>query len=282
MNYLINVFGRVVCRQAWMRFGIRDRLARFIENPDTTPGVIFSQDFFGGRYDGSTDNFIDWSTRYFGAYSIAELHLFASFFPRPCREVVVLDIGANVGHHTLFYGLMGASGIAFEPNQPSASLVREKLITNQLAGWQVVEVALSDHSGEMQLSLPDSNNLGSASLEYNVGSRSVHVPVVRGDNCPSIQALSSIDYVKIDVEGHELSVLLGLKHTLRLHRPIIFFEWNDNAPFSDVYSAFPEGYRFWSFHSDQPRAFFLNSHSYTLRPLPIEGPARVANLVATP
>ena len=68
---------RCLGRMRWIRFGIRDRFARFVENPDRTLGYAFRQSFFGGVYVGNTGNFIDWSARYFGAYCIEELDLFA-------------------------------------------------------------------------------------------------------------------------------------------------------------------------------------------------------------
>lgn len=54
---------------------------------------------------GHAANFIDWSYRYFGAYSPGELRLFAECFS-PLRGNMpwstVLDVGSNVGHHSLF------------------------------------------------------------------------------------------------------------------------------------------------------------------------------------
>jgi FkbM family methyltransferase len=281
-TFFLRSITRSIGRQNWLRFGIRDRLARLIEDPDTTRGCAFKQTFFGGTYQGNTSNFIDWSARYFGAYAIGELECFAELFPSSSRDVVVLDVGANVGHHTLFYALMGASGIAFEPNPQAATLARAKLKVNQLSAWTLEELALSDHKGVMDLYLPNGCNLGTASLEQRVGARTLQVPVLAGDCCPSIQQLSHIDYIKIDVEGHELSVLRGLNQTLSRHRPVVFFEWNARSPFSDVRDAFPEGYTFRIFHADQPRAFLFNRPGFRLSLLRQATQPGVSNLLAIP
>lgn len=279
LGNLIESVGRI----RWLRFGLRDRLARLIENPDSTTGRAFTQPFFGGTYSGNTSNFIDWSVCYFGAYAVAELECFAELFPSSkARNVVVLDVGANVGHHSLFFGLMGASGIAFEPNPKAASLARAKLNANRLSRWRLEELALSDHEGVMNLYLPDGCNLGTASLEKRVGARTVQVPVLAGDRCPSIQQLSQVDYIKIDVEGHELSVLRGLSQTLRRHRPVVFFEWNDREPFHEVHDVFPEGYTFRTFHADQPFAVLFNRPGYRLSLLPPAAQPGVSNLLAIP
>ena len=74
---VLQPLARWLGRRRWIRFGIRDRFARFVENPDRTRGHAFRQPFFGGVYVGNTGNFIDWSARYFGAYCVEELELFA-------------------------------------------------------------------------------------------------------------------------------------------------------------------------------------------------------------
>ena len=51
MSLLIRVsrrFTRLLGRQRWIRFGLRDRIARLVENPDTTHASLFVQPFFGG------------------------------------------------------------------------------------------------------------------------------------------------------------------------------------------------------------------------------------------
>ena len=74
---VLQPLARWLGRKRWIRFGIRDRFARFVENPDRTQGHPFCQPFFGGMYVGDAGNFIDWSARYFGAYCIVVLVVFA-------------------------------------------------------------------------------------------------------------------------------------------------------------------------------------------------------------
>ena len=151
---------RWVGRQRWIRFGLRDRFARLVENPDLTRGNVFRQPFFGGVYEGETSNYIDCSARYLGAYSIEELELFADVYSYSAPHGgAVIDVGANVGNHSLFYALKGANVLSIEPNPLAVNLLKRKLAANPFLEVGVIEKALSDKEGSLNLSLPDCANL---------------------------------------------------------------------------------------------------------------------------
>jgi hypothetical protein len=52
-----------------------------------------------------------------------------------------------------------------------------------------------------------------------------------------------IDFIKIDVEGHERAVLAGGRATIEKHRPDLFVEFNSAAAFEGFRAALPKGYR---------------------------------------
>jgi hypothetical protein len=56
---MIQLLARWLAKKRWIRFGIRDRFARFVENPNRTQGYPFRQPSFGGLYVRDTGNFID-------------------------------------------------------------------------------------------------------------------------------------------------------------------------------------------------------------------------------
>ena len=80
---------------------------------------------------------------------------------------------------------------------------------------------LSDHSGMADFQTNHANLGGSKILANKKGS----IPLRTGDEC-----LNDIhtDFIKIDTEGHELSVLRGLSKTIRRCRPVIFIEVEEN------------------------------------------------------
>jgi hypothetical protein len=132
---------RWIGRRRWIRFGVRNRLARFVHDPDRAPADEFAVPFYGQRYVGNFASFIDWSVYYFGAYSEAELELLGRILAVRGGGCC-LDVGANVGHHTLFLASRAASVIALSPclhwrNRSAHESPRTDCITSKWsnAGW---------------------------------------------------------------------------------------------------------------------------------------------------
>jgi FkbM family methyltransferase len=128
------------------------------------------------------------------------------------KGATVVDVGAHVGLHTLsFSKLTGPRGrvIAIEPSPANASLLRRHTEWNDCRNVVVVEKAVSDQCGVARFCYrPDPTDPGgfANSLLYDIGGASKMVAVTTLDQlCRGSQA----DVLKIDVEGAELSVLLG-------------------------------------------------------------------------
>lgn len=153
------------------------------------------------------------------------------------RGDTTLDIGANVGAHTVFLSnLVGARGrvIAFEP-LPGNLLTLEDTIRRRArySNITVVPAAIGG-SGSKDLTATmkiPGEDLTQASLAVQkAGSwertayTEVDVPLVTLDKSPEVQRLSQVDLVKIDVEGAELDVLRGGSRTLARHLPLIYCE----------------------------------------------------------
>jgi FkbM family methyltransferase len=267
---------RIFGRLGFVRFGLRSRLARAVEDPGDrgllgsngathNSRKLFRQRFYGGTYVGSTSNYIDWSARYFGAYSIEELALYADIIKCVPLPHNVIDIGANVGNHSLFFALTGASVLAFEPNPDAYELLEQKIRANPGVRIQPFQKALSDRSAFLELCLPDNKNLGRSSFNKKVGSNTISVEVSRADDLEEIQSCSHISYIKIDVEGHELRVLSGLRDTLSSQRPPVFVECNQLDRLETLSNLFPEGYSFYLFDINRAFAYFLNIPGYGLK-----------------
>jgi len=268
LYHIIRIAGRSFGRCSWIRFGLRDKLVRLIENPDQTSGVSFLTTFprslpsNKGIYLGNTGSYIDWSVYYFGSYSQAELLFFTSVFSNHTDSIlpqgVVLDIGANSGNHSLFYALSGFQVYAFEPNPHTRASLKINIGFNPTLDITCVPIGLSDTSGYLELSLPTGSNLGTASLSSTISNKSLRVPVSTGDAYVVENNVKDLCFIKIDVEGHELPVLRGLVHSLNRDRPVIFVEINTSLSYEEFKSYFPERYIFKRFHSDRPHFFLFN------------------------
>ncbi len=129
-----------------------------------------------------------------------------------------VDIGANIGMHTLAAAAaMQARGrvIAFEPHPMTHDLLRKSLVLNGFAGMtDTHQVAASNRSGRLPLHL--GATCGHHSLypfeDADQTATTIDVPLARIDDM--IDASTSVDLIKIDVEGAELDVIEGAAATI--------------------------------------------------------------------
>lgn len=135
---------------------------------------------------------------------------------------VFCDIGANVGNHSLFVGLFlhPEAIIPFEVNPPAIEILRQNLRVNglmPLCDLRFLGTGLSDRRATgAGLSSP-AGNLGGTRVRGAGGD----IALAPGDELLDGRR---VDFLKIDVEGMEMSVLSGLEQSIAAHRPRIFVE----------------------------------------------------------
>jgi FkbM family methyltransferase len=136
------------------------------------------------------------------------------------------DIGANVGTYTCFAAAELGPGrtVAFEPEPENADRLRENLELNDLDA-EIVQIALSDTDGTVDLALTgDEAGEGEHAIATGDNERTLEVETARGDLIIEERKLSKPTVVKIDIEGAELSVLRGLRETLRENCRLVYVE----------------------------------------------------------
>jgi FkbM family methyltransferase len=149
--------------------------------------------------------------------------------------MVALDVGANIGCHTLVMAnAVGATGrvFAFEPNPAIHRRLRQNIALNRFAQVEVLPVCLGDHAGDETLFAPleGEYNQGLASMHRgNLGPRCQEIAVtsVTLDDFVREQGLNRLDLLKVDVEGHEFQVLSGAGQVLRQFRPVLVLEFSE-------------------------------------------------------
>lgn len=141
----------------------------------------------------------------------------------------VLDIGANVGVYTAaLSALVGPKGRVFavEPMVETFHLLAFNARLFRFPNVTLLNAAASDAAGLVGMETPTSAS-GLPDIYLS------HLAPTATDNtvyCLPMDALplpGKVSFVKIDVEGHELQALKGMKNLLEKHRPVLVIEGED-------------------------------------------------------
>jgi FkbM family methyltransferase len=149
-------------------------------------------------------------------------------------DAVVFDVGANIGGMALGFAQRTPQGhvYAFEPTAYAyQKLLRNLSLNPELAARTTpVQAFLSDHiEGRRSVQAYSSWKVdGSATDAHPVHGGVIHdaesVEVLTIDEFCRTKGIERVDLIKIDTDGHELSVLQGARETLAKHLPCIIFE----------------------------------------------------------
>ena len=170
---------------------------------------------------------LGWNVHFFGGYE-PEVRAEIKRWLRPGD--VAIDVGANVGWHALLMAtLVGPRGcvFAFEPNDTTRGRLVGGVRANHLVNVVVDPRAVSDRTGSSTFEAPRAGEFwdGTGRLTRDAGAGR-EVDCVTVDTFVADQGLEHLRFMKIDVEGWELSVLRGATRTLKTHGPSIVFEYD--------------------------------------------------------
>jgi FkbM family methyltransferase len=201
--------------------------------------------------------------------------------------MTVLDIGAHHGLYTLLASKrVGPEGrvLAFEPSPRERRRLLRHLRINGCSNVFVEPLALGDHSGEADLFLVEGAQDWCNSLrppEVSERTSTVRVEVQRLDEVLRALGIRRVDFVKLDVEGAELSFLHGASKMLEsVSRPAILAEVQDlrtrpwGYPAREIVQFLASaGYRWFALNEDgdlQPVSSDLSFYDANLVALPRE------------
>lgn len=161
-------------------------------------------------------------------YEEEEIHIIEKYF----KGGNFLDIGANVGNHTVYFGLLPSTAkvISFEPHPEAFAILSFNVAFNKLTNKvSYYNYGLSDKAAEVEIKTP-LHNLGGSTIEPTIRGQETdltayYCSIVVGDEV----IFDKINFIKIDVEGHELSCLRGIKKLIIDNKPPIFIEVSDNT-----------------------------------------------------
>ena len=137
---------------------------------------------------------------------------------------VVIDVGANIGAYTkAFIEKAGDSGFiyCFEPNKEAFECLQYN-IRNENS--HLFNVALGSTGGKVRV-LSDSEHPNNIGMNFCDAVNSGDINLMTLDKFE----LEKCDFIKIDVEGWELEVLIGANNTIDKYKPNLYIEINERA-----------------------------------------------------
>jgi FkbM family methyltransferase len=146
---------------------------------------------------------------------------------------VVLDVGANIGNHTLYFGEhLEHRVIAVEAEAANADVLEHNVAANGLADRvRIVRGAAWSETGTVSLDQRIPGNSGSF---FVTGAAEGEVPAFRLDELDRDADGGSVGLLKIDVEGAELDVLRGAEKILGADHPHVCVEIHDSRAFEAI------------------------------------------------
>ena len=175
----------------------------------------------GITYELNLNELIDSSIYYNGCFEPMTTKVINKFVK---KDMTVLDIGANIGCHTLrFAKLVGQNGkvIAFEPMSWAFSKLKNNIALNKFDNITAEKIVLSSVS---QLSQPVCFRTSWRIDGKTVNNNTEYVDTLTLDEYIEEKKITNIDFIKLDVDGYEYKVLFGARKSLQKFRPLILIE----------------------------------------------------------
>ena len=169
------------------------------------------------------------------------------------EDMVVVDVGAHMGWSTLMMAKrVGSNGkvFAFEPSDYYRKMLMKNIEVNRYSNIVVRDTALYSENGIKYFRLEN------GTVADQKSDNTIEVNCEKFDTLQSELKLNQIDLIKIDIEGAELSCLLGMEEVLNKYKPILIIE---------VHTQYLKQRG----HSSRKLIEFLEKKSYDIRPFDV-------------
>ena len=143
------------------------------------------------------------------------------------KNKIDLDIGANIGTHTIYLSKYFKEVHGFEPQRKVFDLLKSNIEINNCHNVKLHNFGLGEKNEIVQMQKFDENsdyNQGGVGIDLNENDEpkgeEIYVKVLDELN------LKDVGFIKLDVEGYEYFVLKGGERTISISRPIVIIELN--------------------------------------------------------
>lgn len=152
---------------------------------------------------------------------------------------LVIDAGANIGNHTVYFAhALGCRVAAFEPVVSTFEYLKQNVRLNQLESKvELHNIAVGAKSGHALIAHYDAGNIGGTSLLVSEAGEIAVRPL------DEVVSGRPVRLIKVDVEGMDADVLRGADRIIAAQRPWIVCEAQTAAAYQDIWGVLaPHGY----------------------------------------
>lgn len=143
---------------------------------------------------------------------------------------VCVDVGANIGLHSMAMSRLAKRVYSFEPESHNFRLLQRNLERNGIRNVTALRSAAGDREGSCRLAVHPSNYGDHRIAVGDSTVRTQETPMTTLDTALRDMPAGAIKLIKIDVQGFECNVIRGMRETLR-RNPDTFL----------ILEVFPEG-----------------------------------------
>lgn len=150
------------------------------------------------------------------------------------KNMVCLDIGANIGYYsTLYSKIIGKGGLvlAIEPSPLNFRYLKKNLEFQKFSNSKLYNCACGDKNGTVNFQVDTRTNkckVVSKNIKPDSNTEIIAVPLRTINDIVEEIKVNRIDFLKIDVEGYEMKVLEGAWQSIRKFKPTIQIELHIN------------------------------------------------------
>jgi len=207
------------------------RIANRLASSGTSGSFIVENN--GLVFQGDVSSFLEREIYLFGEYEGDLVKLFLSCIP-PLRRINILDVGANIGTHSLAFSREFKAVHSFEPNPAVWTSFEKNMSLNAATNVTLHKIGLGASDAFQRFYSIAKANLGLGTFspveQYDLPLEPMgRYEVAKGDTYLASLNIRHVDAAKIDVQGFEPNVIRGLQCVLSESRPIVWFECGEGT-----------------------------------------------------
>lgn len=159
-------------------------------------------------------------------FNQSEINIYKSLITSDCK---ILDVGGNIGLTSLFFIENSKHVEVFEPIPSTFRLLQNNLKQCAQSKYRLNNFGLGSKNNELLIAYPPTNR-ASAFIAETVEAHSEYIKeniqIYKLDYLIKKKMINNFHFIKLDVEGFELEVLLGASKAIRRNKPIVAMEMN--------------------------------------------------------